>query len=286
MSEERKSNCDFTSYFKVEAPSLPIEKEQYTFIHPPIPKIGARILLIGASGTGKTNIFRNLITRYWISPETGESIFDIVLVFSPTIEQDSLYELMFSDSVLKDRMIPKQDIDTELLTKILNRKEDNLKICIFIDDFAYQKKVFEMDEIRALFFRGRHAGLTVCASSQFFFSIDPAIRVNATHIFIFRLKRANEQTLLRLQLSTPKIHDEIFDECLKEAHEGSKYNFLLVDLVNQRFYKNFDYELLNPEGETSEEEVKQETPPPSQPQEDEIDKIIQEQINILKPVKI
>ena len=79
----------------------------------------------------------------------------------PTIEQDTIFEQLHSNPILHDLIVPKRDIDVELLRKIVDRKADELKICVFIYDFAFDKKVFTLPEVKSLFFRGRHAGITL-----------------------------------------------------------------------------------------------------------------------------
>ena len=187
-----------------------------------------------------------MLDRYWIDPNTGQSVFDIILIMSPSIDQDPIFELLYSNPKLHDQIIPKQEVDVELLRKLLYRKKDNKKICVHLDDFAFEKKVFIIPEVKALYMRGRHAGITPIINSQFFFAIDPTIRVNATRFLIFRLTRANQMTLLRLQLSTPRVRDEKFDDVMREAHKGSKQYFLYFDVPNQRYYQNFEYELCPP----------------------------------------
>jgi len=182
------SQCDATGYFEIIPPSASsVPTDNYTWIHPPIPRPGSRLILVGSSGCGKTNVVKNLLDRYWIDPSTGKSVFDIIILCSPSIEQDSLYEQLYANPILHDIIIPKREVDVELLKKITDRKPDNLKICVFLDDFAYNQKVFLLPEVKALFFRGRHANITPIISSQFFFAIDPSIRVNATGIMVFRL---------------------------------------------------------------------------------------------------
>ena len=110
-----------------------------------------------------------------------------------------------------------------------------------------------LPEVKALYFRGRHANITPIISSQFFFIIDLSIRVNATCFMVFRLTRANEITLLQFQLSTPRVRDEKFDDVLREAHKESKYDFLYFDML-QRYYQSFKYELMPPEQEEEKEE--------------------------------
>ena len=95
---------------------------------------------------------------------------------------------------------------------------------------------------------------------------------------IFRLTRASEISLLRMQLSTPRIRDEKFDDVLREAHRESKYDFLFFDVQRQRYYQSFKYELAPPEQEvvdtTPPEKPKQQVPT----QKDEIDQAIDEAV--------
>ena len=51
---------------------------------------------------------------------------------SPTIEQDPIFEQLFSNPLLHDLIVPKRDIDVELLRKVLDREADELKIlCVY-----------------------------------------------------------------------------------------------------------------------------------------------------------
>ena len=145
---------------------------------------------------------------------------------------------------------------------------------MFIDDFAFDKKVFILQEVKSLFFRGRHAGITPIICSQFFFAIDPSIRVNATGFMIFRLTRANEDILLSLQLSTAQVRDDKFDEVLRTSHQDSKYDFLYFDVPTQRDYQGFKYELCPPKQDEEKEEKHSSI---STSQKDIIDQLIEEQ---------
>ena len=181
-----------SEYFEICPPENVSVPDNYPWIHPPAPNLGSILILVGSSGCGKINVVKNLLDRYWIDPNSGKSVFDIILLMSPPIEQDPIYEQLFSNPILHDVILPNRDIDTDLIRKILDRPQYDIKICVFIDDFAFDKHVFTLPEVKALFFRGRHAGITPTICSQFFFAIDPIIRVNATGFMIFRLTRANE----------------------------------------------------------------------------------------------
>ena len=191
-------------------------------------------------------LLRTFFNRYWIDPNTGKSILDIIILCSPSIEQDPIFEQLYSNPILHDVIVPKRYINVELLRKIVDRKADQLKICVFLDDSAFDNKAFILPEVKALFFRGRYTEITPIICSQFFFAIYPSVRVNATGFMIFILTRVNDVILLRLQLSTPRLRDEKFDDVLREAHKESKYDFLYFDVKRERYFQGFKYELCPP----------------------------------------
>ena len=90
--------------------------------------------------------------------------------------------------------------------------------------------------------------------------------------------RASEISLLSMQLSTPRIRDEKFDDVLREAHRESKYDFLFFDVPRQRYYQSFKYELSPPEQEVT--DTTPTAPAKSAPtaQKDEIDQAIEEAV--------
>ena len=70
-NSEPYSQCDASSYFAIQPPEVAIQSQNYPWIHRPIPKIDSRLILVGSSGCGKTNVVRNLLSRYWIDPDTN-----------------------------------------------------------------------------------------------------------------------------------------------------------------------------------------------------------------------
>ena len=166
------SQCDATSYFEIQPhKNASISPEDnYPWVHPPVPKPEQEIVqsLLVLHNVVKQKFLQILLTDIGLSPNTGKSVFDIVIIMSPTDQQDHLYEELYTNPILHDIIIPKREVDVELLKKITDRKPDNLKICVFIDDFAFNQKVFLLPEVKALYFRGRHANITPIISSQFF----------------------------------------------------------------------------------------------------------------------
>ena len=235
-------------YFKVDHPESHSTENKYPWIHPPVPKPSERLMIIGASGCGKTHVGKCLLRKWWLDEE-GQSLFDIIVIFSPSLLHDPIYEELYANPILHDKIDPHIEMDIKLIQKLLDRKPDNLKICVMIDDFAFDKKVFQQPEVIALYTRGRHANITPVILSQFLTAISPIIRENSTGYIVFPLTRPKEEILLREQISTPRIKGQDFDDVLKEAHKGSEHNFLYFHVPTRRYYQNFEYELNPPEGE-------------------------------------
>ena len=58
-------------------------------------------------------------------------------------------------------------------------------------------------------------------------------------MIVYPLSGTRENQLLKYELSTPKIHDEIFDEMLNSVH-SEEHSFLYYELASRKFHKNFD----------------------------------------------
>ena len=225
-----------------------INNPEFSFIVAPIPKPACRLLLIGSSNCGKTNTVLNLLTRFWIYPNTKQSIFDDIIIMTPTALSDPKLRILAEHPDLREKVYLTDKLEIELIDQLLARKPEDFEegalpnTLVFIDDFTADKRNSMHPSVINLFFRGRHANISVIINSQYYFNVPPSVRTNASGIMIFRLKRNAELALIRNELSTPKIHDELFDEILHRAQEGENWNFLFIDMTTQKFYRNFSKE--------------------------------------------
>ena len=221
---------------------------EFSFITVPIPRPPFRLLLIGSSQCGKTNVVLNLITRFLIYPNSDESIFDEIYIFTPTALSDPKLKILAKHPDLVNKVYLSDKLETDLIDELLARNPSDFEggilphTLVFIDDFTAEKKNTMHPSVVNLFFRGRHENISTIICSQYFFNVPPSVRTNTSGILIFRLKRNAELALIRNELSTPKIHDEIFDEILHRAQEGETWNFLFIDNMTQKFYRNFSKE--------------------------------------------
>ena len=82
------------------------------------------------------------------------------------------------------------DTQTKVTKYLKDNKEKKLyNILVVLDDIADAPEIARHNKLlQSLYVRGRHAGISVITASQKAFILHPVIRVNATQLFIFRLR--------------------------------------------------------------------------------------------------
>ena len=89
-----------------------VRSEEFNFLLKPLPRPNpCRILVVGNTSSGKTNLIMNMITRFWLDND-GESIFDEIYVFAPSILQDRAFSPL---NDFKDIVYANNSLDTELI---------------------------------------------------------------------------------------------------------------------------------------------------------------------------
>ena len=145
--------------------------------------------------------------------------------------------------------------DPEALYTIINtqqkvieyQKKQNHKklfsVLIIVDDFADDPKFSRHSKIpHALYTRGRHNSISTITATQKFSSIAPIIRVNATELYVYRLRNYND-----LQTFIEEISALIDKKTLLEIYNlatSEPFSFLYVNLrakkTNDIFHIRFD----------------------------------------------
>ena len=178
------------------------------------------------------NIYKNCSSRIYI--------------FSPGIDVDSTWlPVEYIEKGMKVRP-EKEEIyfnhyNPESLQNIIDTqhklidhmKKENYKklysILIVIDDFADAPEFSRQSKmLHALYTRGRHNSISTISATQKFTSLHPIIRVNATELYVYRLRNYNDlQAFLEeaSALADKKILLEIYHMAVEEP-----YSFLFVDL--------------------------------------------------------
>jgi len=208
---------------------LPKSKEKKTvgFNNHYIEK-NSRLLLIGASGTGKSNALLNFIER-----SSGEFHKIIICSFSTTDEP--LYNFLH-------QKIP----DVELINKI----EDVPKVQDFDDIEKNKPKLIVFDDFVGLSTKqmkilidyaisSRKFGFTTVFISQNYTSVPKVISRNCNYIFIFKI---NDKVSIKRIISNHSLSGLITPERIEQLYYycvGQPLGFLLIDLKTLDETKRF-----------------------------------------------
>ena len=197
-------------------------KWPYTPDHP------YRILIIGSSGSGKTNALLNLINN---QPDIDK----IYLYAKDPYEKKNQYLINKREEVGLDHTFIEYSNDMRDVYK--NIEDYNLgrerKILIVFDDMIADminnKKLNPI--VTELFIRGRKLNISIVFITQSYFKVPKDVRLNSTNFFIMKILNKRELQQIALNHSSDidcKDFMKIYKECTKEP-----YSFLVNDTTLQ-----------------------------------------------------
>ncbi len=166
------------------------------------------IVFLGCRGSGKSTLLSDIM---WYMKKIP-----VIVAMSGTEEGNGYYskhihELCiynkFEPDVLEKILIRQKKIVNELTKRGENpKKHAELGVGILMDDLAYDKKMMKDDNIRQIFFNGRHFHVTssVCIrmmktyfiTFQYMMELAPAFRTNVDYVFV--CKETRKDNLKRL----------------------------------------------------------------------------------------
>ena len=210
-----------------------------------LPRFPFSIMISGRSGSGKTNLLLNLLTR----DDYYGNYFDGIIVFSPTAGQfDDQYD------VLK---LPKSnymsDFGPDVLNKIINVRKKLIKkygiehvakkykLCIILDDIIANRDFLESQEALKMFALLRHYLVSVIVLIQSYNKLPRALRLNCNGIFVFP-SLASEKKVLIDEITPSSISKKTFAKIFDYCTEG-QYDFLFINnhsKPNEKIRKNFN----------------------------------------------
>ena len=121
------------------------------------------------------------------------------------------------------------------------------QILIIIDDFADDPSFTRQSKLlRALYTRGRHNMISTITATQKFNAMHPIIRVNATELYVYRLRNFKDLDTFVDEVSA--VYDKKTLLQLYNAATEKPFSFLYVKLTSKNkedmFYKRFDHKLV------------------------------------------
>ncbi len=227
------------------------EEDDYIKISDNLPKIPFSLLSCGSRGAGKSVITCCLLE--WL-----HSYFDQIFIFSPTIELDTKYKLMFEklDIEFEFGVNVFKDYDEGVLTSILSKIKranknkpfkDKARILFIYDDIiSLLPKNKRRTNFNKLILNNRHFNISLIINSQSLKLFDSNFRKNCSQIILFRtdncleLKNYWEEFSALLGNTTRERREnfmKIYNYATAESH-----SFLYINTHNypRIFFKNFD----------------------------------------------
>ena len=211
---------------------------------PYIPDHPYRILIIGGSGSGKTNTLLNLINEqrdidkiYLYAKDLSESKYEHLI---KNLENAGIKHLNDSKSFI-DCSNAMDDVYENIDLYKPNRKK---KILIVFDDMIADimtNKKFQ-SIIKGLFIRCRKINLSLVFIPQYYFSVPKDVRLNSTHYFIMKINNKRELQNIAINHSADidyKDFIKIYRECTKEPYKFLTIDPTLPSTNTLRFRKNF-----------------------------------------------
>ena len=221
-----------------------------------VPKLPFRSIIVASSTGGKTVLIQNLILNVY------KNCFSRIFIFSPSVHNDPTFvevkkyqreEMKVDDTkeqVYFDEYRPEEleniiDTQRKIIHYMKNTKMKKLySILIVIDDHADDTKFVRYSKLlHGLFTRGRHDAISVICSTQKYNVLAPIIRLNASSLYIFRLKNATE-LMSFIEENSAVLDKENLLQMYHTAVGDAPYSFMYVNMnskdINTMYYIRFE----------------------------------------------
>jgi hypothetical protein len=192
-----------------------------------------RALVIGSSGSGKTNITMNIIQK-------SSGTFNNIVIYTAN-KKEPLYEYL--ESVIDKELLQIHEGLTNLNTRNIDEGFGEGQALVIFDDLVLSR---EQSRIEELFIRGRKMnnkhGISILYLSQSYFGIPSIIRKQASHLIIKRLSTKKDRQFI-LKDAGGNLEKEDLEEIYQYCIDGSFTDFLYIDLSEteaKRYRKNFN----------------------------------------------
>lgn len=196
-----------------------------------MPRFPFSMMISGSSGSGKTNLLMNIMTR----EELYGRYFHTVLVFSPTAGS--------TDDTYKQLKIPKENFVREMKKEYLenliaNRKEliekkgiewvgKNARVCLIMDDVIAERSFLESPEALKMFALLRHYLCSIIVLMQSYNKLPKALRNNCNAMMIFPAKQS-EVDVLKDEITPAGLTKREFENVIEYA-TAEPFHFLYIN---------------------------------------------------------
>jgi hypothetical protein len=210
-----------------------------------LPKFPFSMMISGRSGSGKTNLLMNLLSR----KEFLKGYFHYIIVYSPTAgTYDDSYNVLnlppenfksdFSEQDLENLIQSRKDLidkkGIEWVTK-------NSRVLIILDDVIANRDFLNSPQALKMFALLRHYQVAIIVLMQSYNKLPRALRINANAVAVFPSSQSEVEVLLD-EITPAGLKKKEFQKVIEYCTDG-RYDFLYINNhadPGKRVRKNLD----------------------------------------------
>ena len=244
MSDEQKDNKNIyeIEVMDTDKSSIPLRACMKNGV---LPKFPSSVCLSGRSGSGKTNLLLNMLTR----KEFLKGYYHYILVFSPTAgKYDDSYKVL---NLPKENVV--EEFTSETFEKLIQSRKDlidrkgikwvakNSRVCIILDDVIANRSFLQGSTALKLFSLLRHYLCSIFILIQSYNKLPRPLRMNCNATYIFPANQSEVEVLLD-EVTPAGMHKRDFEKVVDYA-TAEQYNFLSINNhapPGQRIRKNLN----------------------------------------------
>ena len=233
--------------YKVE--SIPTDKSKVPLrkcmIDGILPKFPFSMMISGRSGSGKTNVLLNILTK----DNMYNKYFHYIVVYSPTAgKYDDLYKVL----KLPEENF-KNDFSAEDLNNLIESRKQlidkkgiewvvkNSRVLIILDDVIANRDFLNSPEALKMFALLRHYQVAIIVLMQSYNKLPRALRINSNATIVFPSTQSEVEVLLD-EITPSGLTKKQFLKVIEYCTDG-RYDFLYINNhaePDKRIRKNFD----------------------------------------------
>lgn len=209
-------------------------------------------LISGPSGSGKSNLLVNLLTKSGTSEckknmKSYRSMFDNIIMVSPSAHtiQNKLMDTIPSeqryDSLTEDVFDKVEQLTEDAV-------EEDVHTLLVLDDVSSELRKKEVEsELNKIVKNRRHINLSLIIISHKITDYGTALRNNANLIFIFRPKSKREYDMITTEFMMRPVNEckQIIDHIYQGKHDFMLIDQSLRDSSHFSFHRNYDKLLID-----------------------------------------
>lgn len=215
--------------------------KRLSIVNKDLPKPPFRWIITGPSGSGKSNLIKNIVFNFY------KKYFSEIYVFIMSKDDALEYERLTKSSRMKDKVSITtkidfddiQDLYEEIEDENAYKKKNKERVLMVFDDAVIDgiSNNYKRNIIDRLFIAGRHANISTLISTQKYKMLNANMRMCNCNVLTVFNSNGKELQQIAEEHNNLLNSNEMF-EMLKD-HLKKKYSFLTIDYTKSEIGNRF-----------------------------------------------